>query len=83
MMMMCRTCEGRGWHWVGEINNAHKEACERCGGKGKLTKMITTKRIKWLAILLLLVFIPWSIITAGMLWFLPALRAGLKLLRAG
>ena len=33
--MTCPICQGKGWRWTGAIDNAYREECELCGGKGR------------------------------------------------
>ena len=34
-MMKCPYCGGRGWYWTGVGDNAYREECNPCGGKGR------------------------------------------------
>mgnify|MGYP001610752684 CR=1 FL=1 len=46
MTLTCPRCSGRGWTWVGSIDNAEREECAICQGKGK--EKIAMYKIVWL-----------------------------------
>ena len=51
--MTCPICEGRGWRWVGQVDNAVREMCDFCLGKGRggfnwlLIAMVTFTLAGW------------------------------------
>jgi len=32
---MCHECKGKGWRWVGVMDNAIREECDLCTGTGR------------------------------------------------
>jgi hypothetical protein len=59
--MTCPFCSGRGWQWVGQVDNATREGCEPCAGVGR-------GRVNWPLILLLTYTLALWALVLGLIW---------------
>jgi hypothetical protein len=60
--MTCPTCRGRGWQWVGVVDNATREACMRCMGVG-------AGQVNWEVVrLLIYTLAAWGAVL-GLIWW--------------
>ena len=60
--MTCPRCEGRGWQWQGEVDNAHREMCELCKGEG-------LGQMRWEPLITLMVSVLAWALACGVIWW--------------
>lgn len=60
--MICPMCGGKGYHWVGLVDEAHREVCEPCQGTGR-------GRVQWAMIpMLIYTLAAWALVL-GVIWW--------------
>ena len=60
--MTCPVCDGRKWQWVGVPDNAIREECELCEGKGVGT-------VNWWTVLAWMgIMAGWALVL-GLIWY--------------
>lgn len=61
--MTCPFCHGRGWTWVGDLDNAFRDECEPCAGRGHGRVRLPMLAIPWL-----LSGVLWGLVCGAVSW---------------